>query len=242
MQTMLDFLQTYTFLTLALLFAVPGVLVTILRPDLRAVIVRVVPYSLPFAFTEFLFYPSYWEPVFLFDLGRRIGFGIEDFLFVAGLASFCTTVYAVSCNRGYAQHTSASARACAERILLLFAAAAAVLGALLAAGMAVIYAACLAMLASGAAACVLRRDLFGPALIGGILAAAVYFAVCIVAGLVMPGIFETVWHTEKFLGAFVLGVPVEELIYGAAAGFAATAFYPCVFGLRFVKRSGRRRA
>lgn len=98
------------------------------------------------------------------------------------------------------------------------------------------------MLAAGLAAAAWRRDLLLPACIGAALAAAVYFAVCVLASLVMPGIFQGVWHTEKFIGMFVAGVPVEELLYGWAAGFAATAFYPCVFGLRFVRRNAERSA
>jgi hypothetical protein len=239
---MLEFFQTWNFLTLALLLTLPGVLIYVLRPDLRRVIHRVAPFSLPFACSEFLFYPSYWEPAFLFDLGRRIGFGIEDFLFVTALAALSTTVYAACCSRTYAPFGSSSARACAVRALLLFAVAAALLAALLAAGMAVIFAACLAMLAAGLAAAAWRRDLLVPAGIGAALSAAVYFGVCLFAGLVMPGIFQSVWHTEKFLGMFAAGVPLEELLYGGAAGFAATAFYPFVFGLRFAGRKLERHA
>jgi len=239
---MLEFLQTWNFLTLALLFSVPGVLIYALRPDLRVVIARVVPFALPFAFTEFLFYPTYWEPAFVFDLGRRIGFGIEDFLFVAALAASSTTVYPACCVKAYARHTGATARAGGVRALLLFGVAGALLAALLAAGIAVIYGACLAMVAAGAAATVRRRDLLAPALIGAGLAAAVYLVLCLLANLIMPGIFQTVWHTAKFTGVFVAGVPVEELLYGWAAGFAATTFYPYVFGLRFVARTAERTA
>jgi len=240
---MLDFFQTWNFLTLALLFALPGVLVLVVRPDLRTVAARIVPFSLPFAFTESLFYPSYWEPAFLFDLGRRIGFGIEDFVFVAALAAFSTIIYPACCNRAYASHAPATGRACAAvRALMLLAVAGALLAVLWAAGIAVIYGACMAMFVSGLAAAALRRDLFVPALIGGVCAGAVYFVVCCAADLIMPGIFQTVWHTEKFLGVFVLGVPLEELIYGGVAGFAATSFYPYVFGLRFVRRNVERHA
>ncbi len=240
--TMLTFFQTWNFLTLALLFSLPGALIYLLRSDLRTVIARVVPFALPFAFTEFLFYPAYWEPVFLFGLGSRIGFGIEDFLFVAGLAAFSSTVYAACRNRTYAPCSIVTARACADRALLLFALAGALLACMLAAGIAVIYAACLAMLAAGLTASAWRRDLAAAACIGAVLAAAVYFAVCLLAGLIMPGIFQTVWHTEKFLGVFVAGVPLEELAYAGAAGFAATVFYPYVFGLRFVRRKIERHA
>ena len=81
------------------------------RPDLRRVIACVMPFSLPFACTEFLFYPSYWEPAFLFDLGRRMGFGIEDIIFVTGLAAFTTTAYACGFNRAYGPHGAATRRA-----------------------------------------------------------------------------------------------------------------------------------
>ena len=51
--------------------------------------------SIPFGFTESLFYPDYWEPVFLWDLADKIGFGLEDILFVAGLGALTSTIYAV---------------------------------------------------------------------------------------------------------------------------------------------------
>ena len=81
----------YDFLILSLLFLVPGAVIYALRQDLRPVIRVMMLCSIPFAFTEFLFYPDYWEPVFLFDLAARIGFGIEDVVFVCGLGAFTST-------------------------------------------------------------------------------------------------------------------------------------------------------
>ena len=75
---------TYAVLTLSLLFLLPGALVYALRPDLRGPIHIVSLCSLPFALTEFLFYPTYWEPEFLFDLIHVLGFGIEDVLRILG--------------------------------------------------------------------------------------------------------------------------------------------------------------
>ena len=53
----------------------------------------------------------------------------------------------------------------------------------------------------------------------------------------MPGLFKNIWHTEKFLNIFIAGVPLEELLYGFSSGFVATAFYPYVFGRRFIHRT-----
>ena len=52
----------YNFLILCALFALPSACVFALRPDLRKILKLTVPASIPFAATEFLFYPSYWRP------------------------------------------------------------------------------------------------------------------------------------------------------------------------------------
>lgn len=234
---MLQFFQTWNFLTLALLFALPGMLIWTARPDLRRVIACVIPFSLPFACTEFLFYPSYWEPAFLFDLGRRMGFGIEDIVFVTGLAAFTTTAYACGFNRAYGPHGSNSPRACILRALGLFGLTGAFLVLLLASGMPIIYGACLAMAAAALVMLQQRPDLTAPALLGGCISAAAYFMLCLAAAALMPGIFKNIWHTEKFLNIFIAGVPLEELLYGFSSGFVSTAFYPYVFGRRFIHRT-----
>ena len=92
----------YNFLMLCLLFWIPAVLAYVSRPDLRGAMRLAALCSLPFAFSEFLFYPDYWAPTFLFDLGDRLGFGIEDFLFVSALAANAVSIYGVLSSRTYA--------------------------------------------------------------------------------------------------------------------------------------------
>ena len=92
----------YNFLMLCLLFWIPAVLAYVSRPDLRRAMRLAALCSLPFAFSEFLFYPDYWTPTFLFDLGDRLGFGIEDFLFVSALAANAVSIYGVLSSRTYA--------------------------------------------------------------------------------------------------------------------------------------------
>lgn len=56
--------------------------------------------SLPFATTEWMFYPDYWAPKFLFDLVDIIGFGIEDFLFVSALGVSSSSAWFVATGKG----------------------------------------------------------------------------------------------------------------------------------------------
>jgi len=91
----------YDFLVLCLLFWIPVVGISLWRPDLRRAMCRAALCALPFAFSEVLFYPDYWTPTFLFDLGRRLGFGLEDFLFVSALGAHAVSIYGVLSSRTY---------------------------------------------------------------------------------------------------------------------------------------------
>lgn len=218
----------YNFLVLSLLFLVPGGIIFVVRPDLRRVIGLMALCSIPFAFTERLFYPSYWEPRFLFDLADRIGFGIEDVLFVVGLASFTSTAYAFFTGARYRPVEQSSRPSLARRAGVVLGATLLLTGALAMARVPMIYGSLGIMLGVSGVLCVLRRDLILPALVGGLLSMMVYALLCLALARLLPRVFELTWHTERFLGRFVLGIPLEELMYGFGAGVAATVFYPYV--------------
>lgn len=230
--------MTYNFLLLALLFLLPGLVIFLARADLRPVIGLMAVCSLPFALTESLFYPSYWEPVFLFDLARRIGFGIEDVLFVVGMAGFTSTVYAAARGRRYVAHGATDARAVARRALATLALTFVLVGLAALASVPMIFGSFAIMLLVSAGMVLLRRDLVVPGLLGGLLSLAVYTALCLIFAWLLPDIFQLAWHSDQFSNLFVLGVPLEELMYGFASGVAATVFYPFAFGRRFDVRRG----
>ena len=225
-------LERYDFLVLALACLVPSAIVYARRPDLRGPMRRMALASLPFALTERLFYRTYWTPQFLGDLIAVLGFGVEDVLFVVGLAGFTSTAYPFALGRRLAPDPRGRPSAGAAVGLLL-----AVLGGAVAAhalGVPMIYA-CLGAMAVGVCALVARRpELARPAIVGGALSTVVYGGICLVYGAALPGVFARVWHTERFFARFVAGVPLEEFLYGFASGAIATVFLPTVLGLRFV--------
>jgi len=234
---MMDFVQHYNFLTLSLVFTLPGATIWLLRPDLRRIIVTVSAFALPFACTEFLFYPDYWKPNFLFDLGTRIGFGIEDIIFICGVAAFTSTLYAFVFNRGYKPALQPGFFFSIVRVLGIFIFSGLIFFGAIIAGVAVIYATFLVMAASACSMMAMRRDLVLPSLLGAVLTTVLYFILCITAEKIIPGLFITAWHTQNFLNIFIAGVPAEELLYGFFAGLIGTAFYPYVFSRQFTKRT-----
>ena len=181
---------------------------------------------------QFLFYPDYWEPTFLFDLADHIGFGIEDILFVAGLAAFTSTAYAALFRKRYLP-VEGHARPWKRSIVVLGVTALLVIVVALA-RVPMIYGSFAIMLTMTAVMCAFRRDLILPGVLGAVASLGIYSVVCWAFAAVFPSVFELTWHTEKFLNVFVLGLPIEELMYGFAAGAAATVFYPFVTSQRFV--------
>jgi hypothetical protein len=225
----------HNFLILCGLFAVLPAFIFVVRADLRKIMAVTVPASLPFAATEFLFYPSYWRPKFLFDLADRIGFGLEDLLFVSSLGALTSTLYPFA-----TRHTTELPPRSKSGLALVRRAAIPLFVALLATavlyflGVRMIYGSCLIMAGVTAAILVVRRDLIVPAFTGAALTCVVYGALCLVFAAIIPRVFELAWNMEKFSNVFLLGVPLEELLYAASTGLVGTVFYPYVTGARFV--------
>jgi hypothetical protein len=220
----------YPFLVLSVLLLLPAALAYAARRDLRPAVRFAIPFSLPFALTEPLFYPEYWRPEFLFDLADHIGFGIEDVLFVAALAALTVTSYPVVARRTLAPIAGASTavRSQIRRAIGLLAGIAALAAFGAVAGAPMIYGALFAMVAGSALAWAPRPDLRGPSLVGAAVTTAVYGAACLGLALWDPQLFHSVWRTRELTATFVFGVPLEELLYGAAAGLAGTVFVPFV--------------
>ena len=129
--------------------------------------------SLPFAFSEFLFYPDYWVPTFLFDLGSRLGFGIEDFLFVSAFGANAVSIYGVLSSRTYApQDAQIPPGTPLKRIVSILALVLVLVVFATMLSIPMIYGCIAIMTLISAALMILRRDLFLPALISGIGLAA----------------------------------------------------------------------
>lgn len=224
----------YHFLILSLLFAIPGAIIYLCRRDLRIVIRRLMLCSIPFAFTEFLFYPDYWEPKFLFDLAAKIGFGIEDFIFVMGLAAFSGTGYAMVYRQTFQSEKTVTFKQIAFRISMLSLIAAASMVIQTALSIPIIYGAIITMVAISLGVILVRLDLLVPSVLGGVISVGIYLTLCRIILLFIPELFETNWKLDAYSAMYILGVPLEELLYGFAAGCLACIFYPFVFSCRYV--------
>ncbi|MDZ4725716.1 MAG: lycopene cyclase domain-containing protein [Leptospira sp.] len=189
--------------------------------------------SIPFAFTEFLFYPSYWEPKFLWNLVNLIGFGIEDIIFVIGLSAFSSSSFAVTfqkkltpCSKGILNSNQILISIFILYLITIFL--------FIKFKIHLIFGAPILMLGSGIFMILRRSDLLFPGIFGGLITMTVYSLLCFALLQIYPSIFELTWHTEKFLNTKIFHIPLEELIYAFSSGFIATLFYPYVFSFRYI--------
>ncbi|MBN2716331.1 MAG: hypothetical protein JXX14_10790 [Deltaproteobacteria bacterium] len=227
--------MTYPFLFLCLLLWIPAAIVFALRADLRRPMGIVAFCAVPFAFTEFLFYPTYWEPRFLFDLVHKIGFGIEDILFVTGLGAMTSVAYPTVFNKRLITHHQQSSSVI-HRALAVTGAALILTGIVALAGVPMIWG-CVPIMGLMAGVMVwIRRDLAGAVLWGSLLNAVAYYAICLFLAAAVPDVFELNWHAEQFSNIYLTGVPIEEIAYAAGAGAVASVFYPFIFSMAYRTR------
>ena len=227
------------FLLLSLLFFVPTMVVYAARPDLRVVIGRCAIASVPFAASERFFAGSYWSPPSLFHLIDRVGFGIEDVIFVVAIGGFMTTAYPFFFRMQFVQpapnvRPSRGGSLLRRGVLVVGVTLGGAVGAALL-GVPMLYACLAAMLAAACGMIFVRRDLALASLFGAFLSVTTYAAVCFVYAALRPGVFLRVWHTERFLHRFLFGIPLEELLYGFASGLVAAVFYPFVANLAYAR-------
>lgn len=231
-------MQQYPFLILCIITLVPSLFTAALRRDLTIHMARMALISLPFAFTEFMFYPDYWDPPFLFNAAARLGFGLEDFLFVAAIGAISIGLYPSLLKQKLQHMKPQSSKQTLLKILTLSGSAlfAAVTG--WAAGLPAIYTALLIMMVMPSAVLLKSRpDLIRHSLKSGLVSLAAYTAVCLMLELLLPGTFDLYWHTGNLMNVYTGPLPLEELLYGFATGFATATLYPFAFGLEFAQYS-----
>jgi hypothetical protein len=185
--------MTYNFLILSLLFLIPGTIIFMLRSDLRIVIAIMALCSIPFAFTESLFYPSYWEPKFLFDLADRIGFGIEDVLFVIGLSAFTSTAYPFFCGACYEALGDVNPWAIFKRCAAIMGTTFVLIIIVMLLDIEMIYGSFGIMLGISAFIGLCRKDLIVPGLFGGLISMFVYSLLSLGFAWLIPGVYNLAW-------------------------------------------------
>lgn len=209
----------YVWLAWSSAFLVPWIALYLANPLLRRVMWRSSLATAAFGLTEPIFVPEYWSPPSLFELAQRTGFDIESIIFSFAIGGIGTTLYNVL-NRTHLEPVAVNQRRGPLHkfhiIGLLIVPVVFVPLTLLPWN--VIYAVIVSLTLGSIASVICRPHLARATMIGGILFFGLYAVFMLGLTWFTPGYIPLVWNLDALSGGLVVGIPLEELLFGAAFG------------------------
>ncbi len=219
----------YSYLVGALIFGAAWLACYLLGKNYRAEIRWGTLISAPMALTSILFVPQYWTPPSLFDLDLKIRVGIEDVLWAGAVGGIASAVAEILLT----ERLSALRKVARKRHFAPFVVVIAVFIVLeLWHPGKTIYNTIIAFAIGAVVISYIRSDLIPTMLIGALSFAFLYFALFLIFLLLYPGFIQRYYNIPNLLGIYVLGVPIEELLFAATGGAIWSVAYEYVQGYR----------
>lgn len=220
--------SSYAFLVASLIYLLIWVVFYVIHKDLRREMLTLSLLCLPLGLTEPLFTMDYWNPELI--VGKT--YGIEVFLFCFSMGGIAAVVYELV----FRKHLSS------KRIKKThYPVFAIIIGVLVWSVIGVvaldlnsIYVSSIGLLSIGVVLLIFRKDLLADAVYSGLLFAFLMFTVYQLIIRLYPGIVSEVWYLENISSYLLVGVPVEELLWGFSWGFLAGPVYEEFKGYKFI--------
>ncbi len=219
----------YSYLVGVLIFGAAWVACYLLGKKYRAEIRWGTFISAPMALTSLLFVPQYWTPPSLFDLDQKIRVGIEDVLWAAAVGGIASVVAEILLK----ERLSALRKGARKRHFAPFVVVVVVFIALEVwhPGK-TIYNTIIAFAVGALVIAYLRSDLLPTMLTGALSFTVLYFALFLIFLCLYPGFIQRYYNIPNLLGIYVVGVPVEELLFAGTGGAIWSVAYEYVQGYR----------
>lgn len=177
--------------------------------------------------TEPLFIPAYWLPPSLFDLAAQTGFDIESLIFSFGIGGVAVILYSLIFKSNEMEMTRVERHSNKHRFHLwtILSVPMIFVLLLLTTNLNPIYSSIIAMVIGGLAAWYCRPDLKAKMITSAFLFLVLYFVYFLTLIAISPGYVEKVWNLKAISGIFVLGIPIEELLFALSFGFIWSSVY-----------------
>lgn len=208
-----------------------------LRPDLKrqsVVVGLFIAVLTPFAGWWYL--QDYWNPAFAFEI---TGFGLRTGLEEILLGFFMGAISAIGADVVFRKRPVRVKKALPWYFPLIMFTILYDIGAALVTftDLNSIYASFIAFFAGIALLGILRKDLLWNGFLSGIFFGFVLFLSYVVwMEMLFPGTIREWWLIENISGILILGIPIEEAIWGFTWGWVAGMFYETWQGLGFADR------
>ncbi|HEX8817028.1 MAG TPA: lycopene cyclase domain-containing protein [Terriglobales bacterium] len=183
----------------------------------------------PMALTSVLFVPQYWTPPSLFNLDQHIRVGIEDFLWAAAVGGIAAVVGEIFLR----EKLAVLRKTRHKRHYAPFALLVVVFMALELRHPGKTMINTIVSFAVGAVVLAyLRRNLIPLMLVGAVTFTLLYFALFLCVLALYPEFVTRFYNLPNLIGIYVLGVPIEELLFAGTGGAIWSVAYEYYYGYR----------
>ncbi len=191
--------------------------------------------SMPFALTSLLFIPQYWQPPSLFNLDTRFHVGIEDFLWAGAVGGIASILGEYILKERLAETRRSHRRihyAPFVVVGILF------LVLQLWHPNKTIYNMVISFAVGAVVVAFMRPDLIRLMLTGALNFTVLYLLLFVYFLILYPDFVKRYYTLQNFLGIFIFGVPIEELMFASTGGAIWSAAYEYLQGYRLTSAQG----
>lgn len=204
------------------------------RKDLRKQMTITGLLFLPFFLLDKMLIPNYWQPRVLFDLYDKVGFSLESILFMFTASGLFATLYEFVTQ---SKEKSAIKVNTSKRTLIFVAYIYSTFIILTNIGLGVhLLSSLIPFVVIIVFITIQRHDLFKPIIVSSILGLGLYFTSLLVFSYFLPNFFTDTYNSENIWGIFILGIPLEEILWGLYYPALMACAYEYLFGIKLVKR------
>jgi len=214
-------MEQYAYLTGALILGFVWSIMFLARKDLHREMILISLLSVPFAFSEFLYVPEYWNPPVMFNLINKIGFSIEDVLFCFFAGGIASVVYEFFWQKKLRKKIFSHK----DHILPYLLAIIIFIGLEFIFPAKTIYNMIVALLAAAIFMGYKRKDLIGQIIFGGIFFASLYFVLFIIFDNLFPEFITKYYSHDNLLNIYLFSIPLEEILIAFSTGTVWSVFY-----------------
>jgi hypothetical protein len=220
----------YAYLLGDLFFTLVWIFLFFHRHDLRKEIITTSLIAAPMGLIFGFFYlRDYWHP----ELFNGWPVGVEDILFCFSIGGIASVIYEEIFGKKFVKRYF-TLHPKWILYVILFGISLMYIGNLVL-DINSMYISVFGLLLVGSLMLVFRRDLLKDAIFSGLLIAGLMFIFYLLFNVIFSGIIQKWWLLKNISGILIIGVPLEELLWGFSCGFVAGPAYEFINGLGFKK-------
>lgn len=205
------------------------------RKDLRKQMTITGLLFLPFFLFDKMLIPNYWQPRVLFDLYEKVGFSLESILFMFTASGLFAALYEFATNSK--EMKTVSVVNSSKRTIVFVAYIYSTFIILSSIGLKVhLLSSLIPFVAIIVFIAIQRHDLLKPIIVSSIFGLGLYFTSLLVFSYFLPNFFTDRYNLENLWGIFILGIPLEEILWGLYYPALMACAYEYLFGVKLIKR------